>query len=261
MRRVNKGFITVEASLVVPLFLFFMLGMSGIYMVLMAEAHVHQALACAVDYVAQYSYLEKRLLTEKLSDNKQTGDVISIDRLVDTVVISQKLSSYLGDDFYIDKIITGGKNGILIRVEADPLNEKIMIVTASYSAKMSLPLLGTYSIPLSNQIKQKAFVGFSKEEGINDDYYVYVTPNKEVYHLRRNCTYLVLDIKAVSASNKNAYEPCYYCGLGQSGKNIYITKEKQIYHNTRDCVGLKRTVNRVKLSTVKGIGVCSRCGG
>lgn len=259
MNQKNKGYITVEASMIVPLFLFFMLGMSGLYMTVMAEAHIHQALASAVDYVAQCSYLENKLLFNKNADQKNS--VFSVEELVDVVVIKQKLHTYIGNDYYVDRMIAGGKSGIVITVESDVANEKIMLVTARYFTKISLPLLGTYSIPLSNQIKQKAFVGFSKEEYINSDYYVYVTPNREAYHMRRDCTHLVLDIKSVLEKYKNRYVPCYYCGIQATGGRIYVTKENSVYHSTRDCVGLKRTVTREKLSAVKGIGACSRCGG
>ena len=255
----NRGYITIEASLVVPLFLFFMLAMSGIFMVLMAEAHVHQSLAAATDYMAEYCYLEHKLLSQKevIKDN----DLVNVDSLIDVVMVKQQLSKYIGDDFYVEKVISGGKSGILVQVQSDKHNSKIMIATASYQAKIVLPLLGTYSINLSNQIKQKAFVGFTEEEYNNSDYFVYVTPNREAYHMRRDCTHLVLDVSAVSSNRKGNYEPCFYCGIKTSEKTVYIAKHGGVYHNHRGCVGLKRTVRRVKVSSVEGIGACERCGG
>ncbi len=259
MKQNNKGYITVETSMIVTIFLFFMLGMCGLYMLVMAEAHVHQALASAVDYVAQYSYLENRMISNKNVSDKR--NMISVENLVDVVLIKQKFNTYLGDDYYVEKIVTGGKNGIIITAEEDSSNKKVMLVTARYLVKINLPLLGTYSIPLSNQIKQKTLVGFSKEEYLSGDYYVYITPNREAYHMRRDCTHLVLDIKSVSKKYQSRYTPCYYCGIREINKWLYVTKENNVYHSTKDCVGLRRTVKRVKLSAVKGIGACSRCSG
>lgn len=261
MSQKNRGYITAEASIVLSLFLFFMLGMCSLYMVIMAEAHIHQSLASSVDYVAQYSYLRKKLLNQKEQSVDSEKLDVGVEQLIDSVLVKQKLCSYLGEDYYVDRVIAEGKNGIIITVEADPVNKKIMQVTARYFARINLPLLGTYSIPLSNQIKQKAFVGFSKEEYINDDYYVYVTPNREAYHMRRDCTHLMLDIKSVPAMYKDRYTPCYYCGSGLSGNKIFVTKKNEVYHSTKECVGLRRTVQRVKIQTLEGIGVCSRCGG
>ena len=229
----NKGYITVEASLVIPIFLFFMLAMSGIYMILMAEAHIHQSLSAAVD--------------------RQ-------DSLMESVAIKQQFNVYVGKDFYIEKYITGGKDGIFIHIEEDRSNPKIIIATAKYQACLNLPLLGTYSINLSNQIKQKTFVGFTEEEYTNQDYYVFVTPNREAYHMRRDCTHLMLDVNVMRNNRKTNYAPCFYCGTSKSDSAIYIAKSGEVYHNNRDCVGLKRTVRRVKLSTVKGVRACQRCG-
>lgn len=259
--RKNKGYITVEASLVVPLFLFFMLAMSGIFMVLMAEAHIHQSLAAATDYMAEYCYLEQKLLAgdEKKATESQVS--VNVENLIDTAIIKQQLGKYIGNDFYVEKVISGGKSGVFVKVQKDKSNSKIMKVTASYQAMINLPLLGTYSIHLSNQIKQKAFVGFTEEEYNNSDCFVYVTPNREAYHMRRDCTHLMLDVNTVSSSRKDGYSPCFYCGIAESGKRIYIAKNGEVYHNRRDCVGLKRTVRRVKRSGIEGIGACERCGG
>ena len=71
MNQKNRGYTTIETSMVMAIFLFFMLGMCGLYMVIMAEAHVHQALASAVDYAAQYSYWESRLLLNEKSNDKK----------------------------------------------------------------------------------------------------------------------------------------------------------------------------------------------
>lgn len=239
-RKKNGGYITVEASIIVPLFLFFMLGMTRIYMIFMAEAHVHQALASTAEYMAQCAYIEKKS--------------------VNTLIATGKWQVYLGEDHYVEQVISGGKQGVRVKVKWDTENEKIMLLTATYQVKLSLPLLGTYSTTLSNQIKQKAFVGFSKEEFNEEDVYVYVTPNREAYHLRRDCTHLLLDVRMVSSVSTGNYSPCHYCGIGAVGRMVYIAKNGEVYHCRRDCVGLKRTVRRMKRSTVEGLGVCSRCG-
>jgi len=259
----NKGYITVEACIIIPLFLFFMIGMIRIFMTLFAEAHIHQALASATDYAAHHSYLERKLLSERDDgdEHKNMQVTNNVEQLVDTVMIRTQFHTYLGEDFYVGKVVIGGSNGILINVEKDVSNEKIMLVTANYQVKANLPLLGTYSIPLSSQIKQKAFVGFSKEEYSKIDHYVYVTPNREAYHIRRDCTHLKLAIRSVNASLKDRYTPCYYCGNEKSGASVYVGKENSVYHNSRECIGLKRTVRRVLLSAVRGLGACERCGG
>lgn len=234
----------------VPLFLFFMLSISGIFMLLMAEAHIHQSLAEASGYAAQYSYLEKRI-SEKSGEN--------LKNIVDLSILAKQFNAYLGDDFYVEKMISNGKNGIILTVAKDKDNKKIFIAKAGYQAGINIPFLGEFQIPLSNEIKQKAFLGYSKEE--KSEQYVYVTPEQSVYHMRRSCTHLSLSIQKRNSSHKGNYQPCGFCGKSSNDKGyIYVTRTGNVYHYRAECSGLKRTVKRIKMKEVAGLGPCSRCG-
>lgn len=249
-KRINEGSITVEACLVIPLFLFFMLAMADIMMLFMAEAHIHQSLIEAAGYMAQYAYLE-----DKLVNNENKGKI-----LVDSVIMNQKFREYLGEDYYVEKIIAGGKSGIILTIKQDADNPKIFLARAGYQAGIDVPILGKKVFFRSNRVKQKAFVGYSSEEQAKDTY-VYVTPEQSVYHLKRSCTHLSLSVHSVENSQKGSYTPCSFCGResNKDGK-IFISRTTNVYHNNAGCSGLKRSVKRVKKSEVGGLGPCSRCG-
>lgn len=236
----NRGYITIEASFIIPLFLFFMLAMSGIYMILLAEAHIHQSLAAATDYIAKQYYLKRNMVLSP--------------------TVKNQFDTYLRDDYYVEHFVEGGSDGISIFLKRDRNNKNVIIVTAKYKAKLVLPLLGTYSINLSNQIKQKTFVGFTEEDSLKQESYVYVTPNREAYHMRRDCTHLLLDVSVVSVHRKGNYQVCHYCKTKGTKEHIYIAKNGTVYHNDRGCVGLKRSVRRVSRKSVEGLGACTRCG-
>ena len=245
----NKGVATIEACIVLPLFLFFMLAMSGIYMFLMAEAHIHQSLAEASNYAAQYCYLEKRLALEQKKD---------VSLVVNSVVLWEQFKKDLGDDFYVERMIERGKNGILLCVEPDTGNPKVFLAKASCSVVISAPLIGEIRFPIVMEVKKKAFVGYEKEE--MTETYVYITPNQSVYHMRRNCTHLVLSVQEKSNASKMVYKPCGFCG--RSGKDtdpIYVARTGDVYHYRKNCSGLKRTVTRIKQSEAGGLAPCSRC--
>ena len=250
MGKRNRGYITVEACLVVPLFLFFMLSISGIFMLLMAEAHIHQSLAEAAGYTAQYAYLEKKLLK---NENEYMGNIGN------QVVLAKQFNTYLGSDFYVEKMILNGTDGIVLTISKDKENKKILIAKARYLAGINLPVLGDLKISLSNEIKQKAFLGYSKEE--KSDCYVYVTPEQSVYHTTRSCTHLSLSVQKKNSAQKGNYAPCGFCGdpLNDKG-SIYVSRTGNVYHYRAGCSGLKRTVRRVKIEEVAGLGPCSRCG-
>ena len=230
--------------MVVPLFLFFLFTVVKFYGMILAEAKIHQALAEAAGYTAQYSYLEQQLRKE---DHQYTAGNAGI-------LLSQ-FRDYIGDDVCVENNVSGGKNGVVISKRTDGTNPKIFYAQADYSFGMDIPFLGIYRMRRTNVIKQKAFLGF--EPGEEEDCYVFITPNQEVYHMRRDCTHLELKVRKTSGTA--GLSPCRYCGRRKTG-NYYIAKDGRVYHCNRDCSGLKRTVSRVRKKEVPGLGPCQRCG-
>ena len=243
MYRKNKGSITVEASLVVPLFLFFLLTMVKFYGMILAEAGIHQALAEAAGYTAQYSYLEQAI---KKTPAFQAGN---------TGILLSQFRDYIGDNLFVEANVVGGKNGIILSKEQDTANTKIFYAKADYCLGIEVPFLGTYRMKRRNVIRQKAFLGFDADEEV--DYYVFITPNQEVYHLRRDCTHLELQVRKTYGTS--GLSACRYCGRARTS-SYYIAKDGRVYHCNRGCSGLKRTVSRVRKSEVMGLGPCQRCG-
>lgn len=244
----NKGYITVEASIVVPLFLFFMLAVGRLAMLLFAEAHIHQSLAEAANDTARYCYLEK-----KLSPDNQAGVLINL------AVLIKQFHTYLGDDPYVEHTIKNGKTGIILSIKQDSGNEKIFIARADFFAGFEIPIFGKYYIRVTDVVKEKAFVGY--ERGENQDRYVYVTPNESVYHSRRSCSHLSLSISQINELQKGSYIPCGFCGKEQAVSGaFYVAKTGNVYHSRADCSGLKRTVRRVRLEEAGGLAPCQRCG-
>lgn len=255
MKNESRGSITVETCLTVPLFLFFLLAVGELMMLMFAEAHIHQSLVEAADYTAQYCYLEKQTEGKSNPDTKKnTGTVIN------TVIFIKQFYSCLGEDFYVEKTIRNGKHGIMLSIKQDSENTKVFTVKAKCFARISVPMLGNYDMEISDVVKKKAFVGYEKGEG-NEEEYVYVTLNQEVYHLKRSCSHLSVSFREKNESQKKGYTPCSFCSREKSvnGK-IYVAKTTNVYHTRKDCSGLKRTVRRVKRKDVGGLGPCQRCG-
>lgn len=60
------------------------------------------------------------------------------------------------------------------------------------------------------------------------------------------------------------YKPCEYCMGNQfetESSIVYITPYGARYHQTKDCSGLRRTVRRVLQSEIPGFPPCSKCAG
>ncbi len=96
----------------------------------------------------------------------------------------------------------------------------------------------------------------------------YVSDYQSVYHTSSGCSYLSLQITAVSGSgirrmengHGDHYDACERCvGAGETGSMVYITEHGDHYHNSSTCSGLKRSVHLAEESDVAGLSLCSRC--
>ncbi len=248
----NRGYATVEACLVVPLFLFFFLAVGGLAMALLAEAHIHQSLAAAADDTALYGYLKK-----KTGVGNQTGYV------VDAGILTKQFNTYLGADVNVENAVRNGKKGIIISIIPDKQNRKIFVARADFWVGFQVPLLGKQYIKMRVGVKKKAFVGYDAEENPGGGgTYVYITPNESVYHTSRNCSYLSLQIRQIGSGQKKGYRPCSFCGGNKTGnEEVYVAKTGTVYHTRKECSGLKRTVIRILLTEAAGLNPCQRCGG
>lgn len=125
---------------------------------------------------------------------------------------------------------------------------------------------------VTQQVTVRGWIGYTGEsfrESMQEEL-VYVTPEGDVFHRSRDCTYLLLTVRTASSEHLDEirnlsggrYHPCEYCvGSGRPRGTVYITDYGTSYHNIRSCQGLKRTVMRVPLSRTGGLPGCSRCGG
>lgn len=97
---------------------------------------------------------------------------------------------------------------------------------------------------------------------------VYITTYGEVYHKDPQCTYLAPRIQTVSKENMSSvrnekgskYKKCPYCP--HSNQSIlYITPWGDAYHSSPQCSRLKRTIQVTTLTQTPINCPCSKCGG
>ncbi len=140
------------------------------------------------------------------------------------------------------------------------------------TAKLPFAVVGFGSRGTVQKVTVRSWTGYTGEsfQAGGKEELVYRTPEGEVYHRSRDCTYLRLTIRAVTSAELSdlrnesggKYTPCEYCvRKQQAGVLVYITDYGNSYHNKSTCQGLKRTIMAVPLSQVGGLRSCSRCGG
>lgn len=99
--------------------------------------------------------------------------------------------------------------------------------------------------------------------------WVYITDSGEVYHRKRNCSYInpsihCTDVKSIFLMRNREgkkYSLCEVCGEGYLTGVCFYTNYGERYHTSLHCSSMKRSVKRIPLSKVGNRRVCSKCGG
>ncbi len=259
-----KGSISIEAAIVIPIFLFCFLEVISVINYLTAYSGVLYSLKSIGDSVSVYGNALHKI-------NEENEEINIGEKVISSVAFSE---------IYVDaqirkqcegtvcaSIIKNGLKGIdTLGSNIDRENEEIFL-TAKYTVKPLIQLVNT-ELSMSNQYYAKLWTGYPLEEKKED--FVYITEQGTVYHLTEECTHLKLSIKSVEflelTSKRNEhgeiYRRCSLCVKDESEVNTYfITNEGNRFHQQISCSGLKRTIYRVKKEEVADMRICSRCGG
>lgn len=260
-----KGSMTLEAVLVVPLFLFAVLnlyaavGLITIHVKL--ETAMHQTglsmsrMAYAYHKVAEgYDFLES-----------ETADIG-----FNLLYVSEKIKEIVGESSLDQTGIAGGAEGISF-LHSSVTEPDILDLTAVYQTRMFFLPESFSSFWMVNRARLKKWTGYDNtaSRSVYEEQIVYVAENGTVYHRFRECSHLRLSISQVmeealpTRRNQNGmvYRACELCASDPADGYWYITEDGSRYHSTLNCGGLKRTVYEIPLSQAAGMAACSRCGG
>lgn len=261
----KEASLTVEAALVLPVFLFGVLFFLYFFQILFVQDCIQSGITETGKFISRYGYLLQ----------KEEGS-----SLVNQVILKERFLEYVNEKNSFQSHIVGGVHGIsFLSSNIMEENNEIEII-ADYIVKISLPFLGERYSLVCQKVHTRAFVGqemkncqsesnITEQEELKDNTIVYVTESGTVYHRSEDCTHLKLSITNVSkedlasARNENGgkYKSCEKCvKKGTENNYYYITKDGDKYHNSLSCSGLKRTVHSVYYSQVKDKRKCSRCG-
>lgn len=245
-----QGSLTIESSLVIPIFIFTMFMILSVINLLRFHLNLQEAV---------------HQETKKLALSAYDGD---FDCSVDSVR-SGVLSGI--DDKLMEKApVRNGAGGIDFsgsRLD----NRELIEINASYEAKLPYDSMGLFDYQFAARCVMHTYTGYEKGLSERDvtrkeEEYVYVTRTGTVYHKDRECTYLRLSIKETSRdslkdlrnSSGHKYYACEKCGR-KAGSSVYITSDGTCYHSSLSCSGLKRSVSSIPLSEAGGKHACSRC--
>lgn len=252
----NRGSMTVEASMVLPMFLFFMM-----------------TLLMGIEIVRLQSNLFAGL---------GSSETKHVEEQIYRVLQDQPLLDHFEADV-VEEYLNGQENGrlcllgnISVGNRSDVQGNGRIEVIVQYQIK---PFI--YWLPIGNsdggglRFRDQIFVhdfngyrgpieGNSREE----EEIVYITENGTRYHTDSGCVSLRISVQTVHSSRLSTmrnqsggrYYPCERCRPSKNGV-FFITRDGDRYHRGADCFSLKRTVRAVTLEEAVRMGrtACSKC--
>ena len=248
-----RGSMALEGSMVLPIFLFFMMTILLSLEIVRLQSNVQEALYQSGNEIAFLGYQRKYEGAKEEDPEK-------------------RIKEYMEEQIYPYLCVAGGKEGLEIENYTTIENNGIVHLEVSYQIKPFIAWLPVGELCFKDKYYGHAWTGFSGKEQLSDDItkqiYVYVTKTGNRYHLSGECTYLRIPVQSVDCSmlssirNKSGgkYYACERCHPGNNGM-VFISPEGNRYHGNADCSALKRTVYVIPLDKAAGYSPCSKCAG
>lgn len=280
--------LTVEAAIVMPVFLFCILVLLYFLQIITVQEHIQNAITKTGLSLARAAYIYEDFSGGEdfaTIDFSLFGDDYELDLseaaevLTGEIVVKGLLKKELDLPQINNTCIKGGFGEISF-YNSRVLEQDFIDIVARYQIKFPIWLFGLENLRMIQRVRLRAWTGHRvpaiytiiKEGNSGEETLVYITATGTVYHNDRSCSHLNISIEEVNTlpkdrRNKNGgeYYPCELC----CGKEVsswsnrgayYITEDGDRFHILRECSGLKRTVREVPFSEVADRSPCKRCG-
>ncbi len=254
-----KGSMTVEGSLVLPLFLFYMGTLLYLIEIVHFQSNVYGAIHQGLSYAWAEVYSAGNL--SPLSEGCISENVMAEAK---GLVIN-----HLRDGQLSFLCVENGEDGVCVEVKQDVPRPGDLEIEVSYRLKPFIRWLQTEDYILTDTMMIHGFVGYTGGFGSDTerDYYVYVTPSGTKYHRSQTCSYirvrlLVAEGDRIDVKRNESGEIYRACDICQPEKEgiLYYTVWGNRFHNATNCRGIKKNVFMIPLSEVGSRTPCSKCG-
>ena len=261
--------ITLEASIVLPLFIFFFVNILTLFNIVKVQSDMEAALHQTGNEISLMAFDLR--YGESIAGEFNHSGVDSAFGVAGVFYAKEKIRNYLGDG--IEKsCVKDGYEGISFLQSRILLGGDIVDIVMDYKVKPMIPLIGFKEFPVEGRYYGHAWTGYdiSSKSGAEEcqEEMVYITEHGEVYHRSIDCEHLHIkvqsvdigDIKQLRNKDRKKYYPCEYCGGKIGAGNVFITGYGEKYHSSVNCPGLKRKIITIPISEAGGRRACSSCG-
>lgn len=245
----SKAGMALEGSLVLPIFLFFMMTVLLSLEVVRFQSQVQEALFQAGTKSAFSGYQVKYAGSERED-------------------VKHQVKEYLDSQLYPYLCVRENISWQDLSIASDGR----ILYQVSYTLKPFINWLPIGELKIDDRVVSHTWTGYTGaqawEIGGEEEIYVYITDTGSRYHLSHDCTYLRVKVQAVnyemigSLRNQSGgkYYACARCRPLKGGI-VYITPDGNSFHGYADCSALKRTVYIISLKEAEGYSPCSKCVG
>lgn len=272
---------TVEAAIVLPLFLFFFLNLSCALEMIRLQGNLELALWETGSKLSVYGHIlstglpkkEQGGNTENGGDREAQNAILEElgDIAFSYLYVKNAVIQYAGKEYLEQSPLTHGGNSLQF-LESEIFTEGDcfeIVMTYEVSTWMEIP--GIHPFRMWNRYYGHIWNGYeipgTDGAGKPAGETVYVAANGTVYHKNENCTHLQLTVSEVDigqVGNKRngsggKYTLCEKCGKGIQPDTVFIGAEGDRFHYDRGCSGLKRTYFSILLTDAGEYRPCSRC--
>ncbi len=245
-----KSSMTVEASILLPLLLFFFLHLMSVVEMLRLHSKLTFALWESGNQLAVYVAIPDEL-GEKIPDVA-----------VSYIYVKNRMESFLGKEYLDNSPLVSGRQGL--NYLASSYDGNCIDIGLTYEVAPPISVFPFSYLRMANRYYGKAWTGY---ENTPDIRYVYVTIYGEVWHCRADCTHIFISVKETGWDrikylrnvNGRKYYPCELCEEKEKGDVAYYTDQGDRYHKDRDCSSLVRYIRAIMWSDNLSYRPCSRC--
>lgn len=254
--KVTQASLTVEAALVVPLFL-------GAILLLLQVLDLYR-LQGMLTLSLQESAMELSVMETVLDPGSDEAEENTLRHVVELAGCIAYAQSHL-------------PNEVTEKESVSLLNSKVdgnrLILEANYRPKLLTGFLPIHWFSASARAVVHFFNGRGPGDFSGADYeaveMVYVTEYESVYHTNASCSHISLSVHEISSAGLSTarnssgarYTACEKCvGAGETGITVYISDQGTRYHNSISCSGIKRTVRLVAKDQTSASRICAKCG-
>ncbi|MBQ2804008.1 MAG: hypothetical protein IJF07_08940 [Lachnospiraceae bacterium] len=271
---------TVEAAVVLPIFLFFFLNLGCAMEMMRLHGNMQLALWQVGNRLTVYGAALDLTEVAIEGDTMESDTVESIWVDMAGVALSytyvkDEIISCLGKEYLETSPLVKGADSLQFWESNINQTEDSFEIVVSYAVAPFGKLASFQGFCMANRYYGHIWNGYEIKIPDENELYVYLTENGVVYHRTNSCTHLKLSImqvtwnEALEGTNLQGekYKACEICCEDITKDDLYkvgdlfVTEDGECYHTKQECAGLKRTIYYIPLSQAIGYKACNRCGG